>query len=137
MLKIGFTGTRHGMTMRQEKELEKLVKAKDFREFHHGMCIGSDEQAHAIVFDKAPQANIIGHPPKADSSKATMDCNKVVAADSWHRRNKDIVDSSDYLIATPDAKERAGSGTWKTVRYARKKGKRIYIIHKNGRVSIE
>ena len=32
MLKIGFTGTRHGMTKNQEKELEKLVKAKEIQE---------------------------------------------------------------------------------------------------------
>jgi len=137
MLKLGFTGTRHGMTDKQEKELEKLVKAKDFTEFHHGMCIGSDEQAHTLVSSIYPNSIIVGHPPKAVSTMATLPCKKILDADSYLRRNKSIVDSSDYLIATPDAKERAGSGTWKTIRYARKKGKRIYIIHKNGRVTVE
>ena len=137
MLKVGFTGTRHGMTKKQRDELEKLVQEKDVGEFHHGMCVGSDEQAHAIIFKKAPQANIVGHPPKAVATMAELHCDKVLEADSWSRRNKSIVDSSDYVIATPDTKERVGSGTWKTIRYARKKGKRIYIIHKNGRVSIE
>jgi len=137
MLKLGFTGTRHGMTKKQEKELEKLISAKNFEEFHHGMCIGSDEKAHEIVATKAPKVVIVGHPPKAVSTMANLPCKKILEADSYSRRNKAIVDSSDYLVATPDAKERAGSGTWKTIRYARKQGKRIYIIHKNGRVTIE
>ena len=137
MLKIGFTGTRHGMTAEQEKEIEKLVQSKDFKEFHHGMCVGSDEIAHKIVSTRTPKVKIIGHPPKAVSTKAQLRCHKEMDPDSWSRRNKSIVDSSDYLVATPDAKERVGSGTWKTIRYARKQGKRIYIIHKNGRVTIE
>lgn len=137
MIKMGFTGTRNGMTDKQKKELKKLIMGKDVREFHHGMCIGSDEQAHSVVFSQKPKVKIVGHPPKATSTMAALPCSKVLAADTYSKRNKSIVDSADYLIATPDAKERAGSGTWKTIRYARKKGKRIYIIHKNGRVTIE
>ena len=137
MTKIGFTGTRHGMTDEQKIEFEKLIKAKDFKEFHHGMCAGSDEIAHHLIEEDKEDVNIIGHPPTWSGSVAQLSCHNVMAEDTYHRRNKDIVDSTDFLIATPDAKERVGSGTWKTVRYARKKGKRIYIIHKNGRVTIE
>ena len=93
MLKIGFTGTRHGMTKNQEKELEKLVKAKEIQEFHHGMCIGSDEQAHFIVSSHKPKIKIVGHPPQAISTKAQLCCHKELPPDSWSRRNKDIVDS--------------------------------------------
>ena len=137
MLKLGFIGTRHGMTLRQEEELTRLVEAKKVKEFHHGMCVGSDEQAHTIVVSQKPKIKIVGHPPTAVKSVATVACGEIMDPDSFSRRNKSIVDCTDYLVATPDAKERAGSGTWKTVRYARKQGKRIYIIHKNGRVSIE
>jgi len=136
MLKVGFMGTRHGMSKKQKVELENFVKAKEFDEFHHGMCEGSDEQAHHIVED-AHKAKIIGHPPKAMKTAVSVSCDTIMDVDTFAKRNKNIVDATDYLIATPDAKERAGSGTWKTVRYARKQGKRIYIIHKNGRVTIE
>lgn len=136
MLKIGFIGTRHGMSDVQKKEFKKLVSSKDFQEFHHGMCEGSDEQAHHMVED-IQKVKIIGHPPKAMKTAVSVSCDKVLKVDTFARRNKDIVDSADFLIATPDAKERGGSGTWKTVRYARKKKKRIYVIHKNGRITIE
>jgi predicted Rossmann fold nucleotide-binding protein DprA/Smf involved in DNA uptake len=44
-------------------------------------------------------------------------------------RNKDIVSESDFLIAAPDSKkERLRSGTWATVRHARKLGKRVMIL---------
>ena len=137
MFKIGFIGTRHGMTEDQKKEFLRLVKAKKFREFHHGMCEGSDEQAHNLVKDNLKKVKVVGHPPKAMRTAALVKCDKMLDPDTFHRRNKGIVDSTDCLIATPDAKERAGSGTWKTVRYARKQHKRIYVIHKNGRVTIE
>jgi len=31
------------------RNLEKLIKAKNFEEFHHGMCVGSDEVAHNLI----------------------------------------------------------------------------------------
>ena len=137
MLKIGFTGTRNGMTSKQEEEFEKLIKAKDFEEFHHGMCVGSDEVAHNLIEQDKTGVRIIGHPPVWSGSVATLPCHSLMPEYTYTRRNKNIVDATDYLIATPDDKERPGSGTWVTVRYARKQCKRIYIIHKNGRVSVE
>lgn len=137
MLKIGFTGTRQGMTKKQKTEFEKLIKAKNFEEFHHGMCIGSDEEAHNLIEQDKTSVKIIGHPPIWSGSVAHLPCHLQMPVDTYAKRNKNIVDSTDYLIATPDDKERPGSGTWVTIRYARKQCKKIYIIHKNGRVSIE
>ncbi len=137
MLRIGFTGTRHGMTDDQKKEFEKLVTSKEFEEFHHGMCEGADEQAHHIMEDENPDVKIIGHPPKFTGSKVNVPCHILMKPDDYLARNHNIVDATDILIATPDVKEKTRSGTWSTVRYARKKGKKIYIIHKNGRVTIE
>lgn len=135
MLKVGFIGTRHGMNDVQKKEFKKLIMAKEFEEFHHGMCEGSDEQAHHLVEDKG-KIDIVGHPPVATQTYAPVVCHSMMEPDSFSKRNHYIVDATDILVATPDSKERAGSGTWKTIRYARKKCKRIYIIHSSGRVSI-
>jgi hypothetical protein len=137
MLRMGFTGTRHGMTNEQEQEFKKLIMAKDFEEFHHGMCNGSDEQAHHIVEEEKQNVKIIGHPPKFTGSLASLPCYFLMKADTYLIRNRNIVDATDILVATPDTKERPRSGTWSTVRYARKKQKKIYIIHKNGRVTVE
>lgn len=139
MLKIGFTGTRHGMSNVQKKELKKIVDNKDFCEFHHGRCVGSDEQAHEYIetIKDARSIKIVGHPPKFKGSMSHCKCDYMMKADEYLKRNHNIVDHTDILIATPDTKEKLRSGTWSTIRYARKKEKRIYIIHKNGRVTIE
>ena len=42
-------------------------------------------------------------------------------------RNRDIVDACEVLLATPDGPERLRSGTWSTVRYARKIGKPVEV----------
>jgi len=145
MIKVGFTGTRHGMNEVQQEEFLKLINSKEFSEFHHGMCIGSDKQAHDMVTKlkmertKNGKGDIkrAGHPPKYKGSMADCECDILMKADEYLVRNHNIVDHTDVLVATPDTKEKIRSGTWSTVRYARKLGKKIYIIHKNGRVTIE
>lgn len=139
MLKIGFTGTRHGMNNSQKTELKKIVSSKEFLEFHHGMCVGSDEEAHQIIEQLKQKKNIkiVGHPPKYKGYFSDCNCDLLKNPDEYLRRNKDIVDSTDILIATPDTKEKVSSGTWSTVRYARSQHKRVYIIHKSGRVTID
>jgi hypothetical protein len=135
MLKIGFTGTRHGMNDVQMEEFKNIITSKEIDEFHHGMCVGSDKQAHDAVSEE--KIKIIGHPPKYKKFMAECDCNILMKPLDYLERNKNIVDKSEILIATPDTKEKVRSGTWSTVRYARKQKKKIYIIHKNGRVTIE
>ena len=108
MLKIGFIGTRHGMSNEQIKELTKIIKYKNFDEFHHGMCIGADEQAHHIVED-IKDVKIIGHPPKYLGSYSPVSCSSMIKPDTYRKRNNSIIDSTDILIATPDTKERAAA----------------------------
>lgn len=147
MYRIGFTGTQKGLTTKQSYELEhelcELIYArKGSIEFRHGDCIGADFQAHAIFHDlMVGRSNgyIVIHPPmntikRAYSEKARNGAyNKisVVVLDEkpYHIRNQDIVDWSDILIACPaEAQEQQRSGTWSTVRKARKAGKRVIII---------
>ena len=53
-------------------------------------------------------------------------------------RNRDIVDACDILIACPRTlKEELRSGTWATVRYARKVGKPVAILWNNGKYDYE
>ena len=48
-------------------------------------------------------------------------------------RNHDIVDVCDVLVATPGQKEeQIRSGTWATIRYARKIRKQIIIVYPDG-----
>ena len=141
MRKIGFTGTRHGMTKEQKTAVESFLKENVFHELHHGDCIGSDKDAHDIVDNyrkkEGKPIKIVGHPPKYGKYRARCQCDLMLPADDYLTRNHHIVDASDILIATPDTRERLHSGTWSTVRYARKKDKKIYIFDKHGNLTKE
>jgi hypothetical protein len=53
-------------------------------------------------------------------------------------RNHDIVDQADVMIATPRTmQEEQRSGTWATIRYARKKGRELHIIWPDGTIAEE
>lgn len=48
-------------------------------------------------------------------------------------RNRDVVDASDVLLACPGGMaEEQRSGTWATIRYARKAGKPVVIVWPDG-----
>lgn len=143
MFSIGFIGTRHGMSDAQKNSFLKLIKEKNFTDFHHGDCIGSDEQAHNIVEEycasnkSKEKIKIHVHPPKYKKYRANCQADIEYIPDDYLERNHNIVDTTDLLIATPDIQETLRSGTWATVRYAREKNKRIYVIRKNGDISVD
>jgi hypothetical protein len=140
MRKIGFTGTRHGMTDAQKKAVKDFLSSQKFNEFHHGDCIGSDKDANDIVDEfraEGKKVKIVGHPPTYNKYRAYCKCDILLAKYDYLTRNQHIVDTADILVATPDTKERLHSGTWSTIRYARKKDKKIFIFNRNGEMRME
>lgn len=135
-MKVGFTGTQQGMTDFQIGLFYKRIINLNPKEFHHGQCIGADIEAHNIInYILGKSCDIIIHPPLIEIKKAKITepfNGKTLQADNYLTRNKSIVDSTDILIATPkEVIEQVRSGTWSTIRYARKKKKRIIIIYPN------
>lgn len=127
MTSIGFTGTRLGMSPNQKEWLREYL-TKHPCEFHHGDCIGSDEQAHIIA--KNADCEIHIHPPIDDIFRAYCAGGTIHPKKEYLERNRDIVDSCHILIACPRSHiEEQCSGTWATVRYARKIGRSINIIY--------
>jgi hypothetical protein len=121
---IGFTGTRAGMTPTQIEELRGALAFAfelGFDEFHHGDCVGADAQAHAIALEIG--FDIVIHPPiVADHRAYSQDFDQIRSSKPYLERNHDIVDETRFLIAAPKQPiEVVRSGTWATVRYARKK----------------
>lgn len=106
---VVFTGTRHGMSIRQRVQLGKTLSLlRGYRlatecAFHHGAAVGADEQAGKIA--SLASFVIVEHP----------------AAGNPLRRNREMVAMADIVVAAPasDAEE-LRSGTWATIRYARK-----------------
>jgi len=139
MNKVGFTGTRVNITKEQTKAFKKLIKSFNMIEFHHGDCVGWDAEAHKTIKKmKLPHhVEIVIHPPHYNGYRAYCKGHLVLPTKPYLDRNKDIVDQSDMLIACPAGKEKLSSGTWSTVRYARKKDKPVYIILPNGKVKKE
>jgi hypothetical protein len=129
--KVGFTGTHNGASLAQLNVLaKKLVSLKEegFDEFHHGLCIGADEQAAKIA--KTLGYRIVAHPGLAKNPANLMyrsewDGNdEVREAKPFIERDRDIVNETEAMLATPMTwEEQTRSGTWTTIRYAKKQGR--------------
>ena len=139
-MKVGFTGTRKGMTILQKKKLLAFLTkfGNVIKEVHHGDCVGADAEFHEIVRQNFPTIKIVIHPPINPKFRAFCDGDEERKPKDYLARNRDIVDETDILIACPaQKKEILRSGTWATVRYARKKKKFILIIFPDGSLEVE
>lgn len=138
-MKVGFTGTRNGMSDAQVHVVVDLLEERLPDEVHHGDCIGADEMFHEICtkwMSKLPFT--VGHPADRPDMRAHCAFDLELPEKPPLDRNADIVEASDILIATPDGPERVrGSGTWYTVRIARLKLKQIFIVDTYGRIEEE
>jgi hypothetical protein len=128
-MRIGFTGTRVGMSGKQKKELKKLLMGAS--EFHHGDCVGADAEADQIARELG--VRIFIHPPEIKDLRAYcyQPADVMFNPRPYLDRNKDIVNSTDFLIGAPSTdNEQMRSGTWSTIRYGRKVGKRVVILRR-------
>lgn len=141
----GFTGTRNGLTSHQGPVLSEMIIREDFSEFHHGDCIGADLAAHVQLWLwVAGEVEVNIHPPLIETYRAFATNHYPLTNCYTHppkdyiARNHDIVNACNRLIAVPgEMFERKRSGTWATVRYARKIGRPITIIFPDGTVRNE
>lgn len=135
-MRVGFAGTRKGLSAAQQTQLTMMLnrlyspsKAGPYEpnEFHHGD--GKDEhggnnssdlQAAAIARDLG--WDVKPHPPKAQTATALLERNRVIEA------------NAQVLIAAPESdKEELRSGTWMTVRCARKSAKPVVMLSRGDR----
>lgn len=134
-MRLGFTGTQQGMTKSQLYYVRSWARhpSRDITEAHHGDCIGADEQFHLIMAELIGSDKIQIHPPENPSKRAWCKSPNIWPEKPYLVRNKLIVDNCDLLIATPAGEEEElRSGTWSTVRYARRLGKPIVLIRPSG-----
>lgn len=138
---IGFTGSQATPSEPQRIRLF-LVLCELFdaghQTMHNGDCIGSDDLAYKIFRAMGPDARIHGHIPDIDKKRAHNKYDIEYQPLPYLKRNKNIVDRSCVLVATPDSiEEKQRSGTWSTVRYAREKKVAIIIVWPDGSVTTE
>ena len=139
---IGFTGTQKGMTDFQKKEVAMILLFHHpvryileslpgtVFQVHHGDCIGADAELEDMA--KEYGYTTYAHPASdvAEEKKAYCKSDHILPAKPALERNKDIVNVTDIMIATPRQNhEVLRSGTWSTIRYAKKYGTIIHVIY--------
>lgn len=128
--KVGFTGTRLGMTEQQRSALLVTLRRLGAGELHHGDCQGADAQAHDI--GRSLQLHIVGHPPTGSGLRQFCVCDEIRDPLPYLARNRNIILQTQILIAAPDGPERSRSGTWATVRHAIRSGLPYVVINPDG-----
>ncbi len=126
---IGFTGSQRGMTEKQKRAVTTILSRLAATTIHHGDCVGADFEFDSVA--RTLNFNIVVHPPinpKKRAYVANDDNTTHLTPKPYKDRNRDIVDACNLLVAAPKGPECLRSGTWSTVRYARKKHKTIVIV---------
>jgi len=127
-MKIGFTGTQKGMTDYQKRIVCEMLVDMSVSEVHHGDCIGADAEFDTIA--KSLGIKRIVHPSTMDSKRAFCKAEEILKPEHPLVRNREIVDSVQFMIATPkEIGEVLRSGTWSTIRYTRGSCRPFKIIY--------
>ena len=129
-MKIGFTGSREGMTARQLQGVNWWLQQKQPTEAHHGDCVGADAEFHFLCEELG--IPVRGHPPTNPKLRAF--CNFSLGLEPekpYLNRNLDIVDAVDLMIGAPsgDEEDQPRSGTWYTIRYSLASGKPTITVY--------
>lgn len=132
---VGITGTRRLLTIHQVTWLHDQMKYAHAS--HHGACMGADSISHTLALRR--EIPITVHPPVdlryADlSTLVNLPGVTVLDKKPYLERNRDIANACEVLLALPDGPERVRSGTWSTIRYARKIGRRGWICFPDGSI---
>lgn len=133
--RIGFTGNRYGLNSNQKEEIKKILNSFTSIIISHGDCVGADTDFHKLCMDyrkEHPDKTMIIHiyPPDNASLRAFNDGDVVFPTKPYLKRNMDILKNSSILIACPvdKNKEQLRSGTWSTMRKARKRQMVIHLL---------
>ena len=145
-MKLGFTATRKGCTSAQLKSAAEVLERLRPSLVNQGCCLGGDAELTQLLVMKIadeslPECTVVGHPStnKGMTSEVALTlCDEVHQPLPPLERNGNIVANSEALLACPEtAEEVVRSGTWATIRKARKHGLPIYLILPDGTIRDE
>ena len=140
LIRLGFTGTRRGMTPAQRRAAWELLRFLAPAEAHHGDCVGADADFHQLAASVGTPLVVI-HPPASEALRAF--CGVVRGIDQVVMReprapldrNRVIVAETTHLLACPaTADEELRSGTWATIRAAHRLARPTLILAPDGRI---
>lgn len=135
ILRVGYSGSRFGMSPKQflytEQLLEERQRIED-RWGHHGDCVGGDSQFHSLCVKYGYKTR--KHPPlEGEHNRAHCECDSEDKPYSYSGRNQRICLATDFLVATPFTKHETG-GTWNTINHARRMKMPHVIIFRDGNI---
>jgi predicted Rossmann fold nucleotide-binding protein DprA/Smf involved in DNA uptake len=143
---LGFTGPRIGLTNAQRSELPAAYKALSATTLLVGGAPGSDEEMITWAIsnrDALATVQIEIYPASEDRYRYWKRYLHQGLIEILHQvdapltRNWIIVARCDHLLAASQTdKEKQRSGTWATIRYARKAGKPHTIIWPDGEIQL-
>lgn len=127
---VGMTGTRSGVSAEQVLAMVEMLDGASA--LHHGDCVGADAAAHRTA--STMHVHVVVHPPSIITHRAFCRGSDVVVLEPrpYLVRNKEIVRSSEIVWAFPSGPEELRSGTWSTVRFARKTGVPVVVVYPDG-----
>ncbi len=136
---VGITGTQDGVTEAQFSSLKELIEMLFMNEIHGGDCVGFDAECITLVQEIRPDVKTVGHPPSNPKKRAFLEYDELREEKEYIKRNHNIVDETGYLLACPNGyvEVKRGSGTWATIRYARKLNRPIIILWPDGKYTYE
>jgi hypothetical protein len=143
--RIGFTGTRVGMSPQQVRSLATILTVfyvPNQSILNNGLAKGADAMSLNIAYELGYQ--IFGYPSNLSGHDTlhrllVPKCHYVAKPMNPLDRNKVIVDNSDRMIACPKDidEEEVRSGTWHCVRYAMSVRKPVILVGTDGAVRVE
>ncbi len=110
---------------------------------HNGCAEGADESALELVAEGVMDwAEVVLWPCNKDRERfairwAKKHAAEVMPIEAPLTRNARMVAAASVVIACPDGPERVRSGTWSTVREARRMGRAVTIVWPSGEVTTE
>lgn len=135
-MKLGMTGNRNGISTEAKKFLINFLNTREIQEVHHGDCLGADADFHNLCQER--NIKIIIHPPDDNKLRAYCKSDNILPSKKYIDRNHDIINETDTLIAFPPTEiEILRSGSWATIRYAKKKNKKLFIVYPSGNAENE
>lgn len=142
---LGITGTRLGLTDAQWTALPGILAILPAVVLHGG-AEGVDEELDgffALRFAREASGTVEVYPTDARYAYWTRAGIPFAAVRTIHEplpplvRNELMVRKADHILAFPAGEEIARSGTWHTIRCARRAGKEITIVMPDGEVREE
>lgn len=155
LIHLGVTGTRAQLTHEQHRSIKHFICEMLVSKviMHNGCCVGADMELFDLGLHSGNIVGFVMHPPiKTDQSFNPVEFLEKISHKptvggkieirpplDYLERDREIVGMSSYMIAAPRQmkEQRRGSGTWYTIRQARKFNKPMIIFYPSGLMVFE